>query len=280
MFPSSPTCSSLSCPPASEPSVTCHVSKLTNGLLPLPPLLSVSPHLQRATFLSSPTHSSLFLPSSKSSFATCHVSELTNPLLPLSPLQQEGWLIRYPHGRPQCAQCTLVHWYVAPSTHPSIRPHRNLLSPGQLESTTLHARHMMQIDKYSQIYRILLPICNTLSQLPVRYKSPTLRAYIDAECGSLDALYLEILGDFFRHAFDGSGADNFYDAGSCIDGRLTSAWNWCVSLEKKRYFHVHTILFLELLRIQESAGWSLWIHVGCSGLPGSSNKHWILLVAW
>jgi Protein of unknown function (DUF2009) len=93
-------------------------------------------------------------------------------------------------------------------------------------------------DKYSQIYRILLPICNTLSQLPTLYKSPALRAYIDAEYGSLDALYLEVLGDFFRHAFDGSGADNFYDAGSCIDGRLTSAWNWCSSLEKKRYFHV------------------------------------------
>ena len=27
--------------------------------------------------------------------------------------------------------------------------------------------------------------------------------------------------------FDGSGANNNYDAGSCIDGRLTSAWNWC-----------------------------------------------------
>jgi hypothetical protein len=94
------------------------------------------------------------------------------------------------------------------------------------------------IDKYSQIYRILLPICNTLSQLPTLYNSPALRAYIDAEYGSLDALYLDILGDFFRHAFDGSGADNFYDAGSCIDGRLTSAWNWCSSLEKKRYFHV------------------------------------------
>jgi hypothetical protein len=93
-------------------------------------------------------------------------------------------------------------------------------------------------DKYSQIYRILLPICNTLSQLPTLYKSPALRAYIDAEYGSLDALYLDILGDFFRHAFDGSGADNFYDAGSCIDGRLTSAWNWCSSLEKKRFFHV------------------------------------------
>src|SRR5258708_18964255 len=66
----------------------CHVSKLTNGLLPHPPLLSVSPHLQCATFLSSPTCSSLFLPSSESLLATCHVSELTNPLLPLSPFQQ------------------------------------------------------------------------------------------------------------------------------------------------------------------------------------------------
>src|SRR5229473_2639325 len=162
-------------------------------------------------------------PVGESLFAMCHVSELTNPLLPLSPLQQVGWLICYPHGRPQRAQCALVHRYMAPSTHPSIRPHRNLLSPGQLESTALHTCHMMQIDKYSQIYHILLPICNTLSQLPVRYKSPTLCAYIDAECGSLDALYLEILCDFFRHAFDGSGVDNFYDAGSCIDGRLTSA---------------------------------------------------------
>jgi len=97
---------------------------------------------------------------------------------------------------------------------------------------------LMFIDKYSQIYRILLPICNALAQLPTLYASPALRAYIDAEYGSLDALYLVILGDFFRHAFDGSGADNFYDAGSCIDGRLTSAWNWCSSLEKKHYFHV------------------------------------------
>src|SRR5229473_3579275 len=92
-------------------------------------------------------------PVGESSFAMCHISELTNLLLPLSPLQQVGWLIHYPHGRPQCAQCALVHRYVAPSTHPSIHPHRNLLSPGQLESTALHARHTMQIDKYSQIYR-------------------------------------------------------------------------------------------------------------------------------
>lgn len=33
------------------------------------------------------------------------------------------------------------------------------------------------------------------------------------------------LDDFFTHGFDGSGGDNYFDAGSCIDGRLTSAWN-------------------------------------------------------
>ena len=124
--------------------------------------------------------------------------------------------------------------------HPSIHPPSQKSFISRLTGIHRITRtpHDAKIDKYSQIYRILLPICNTLSQLPTLYKSPALRAYIDAEYGSLDALYLEILGDFFRHAFDGSGADNFYDAGSCIDGRLTSAWNWCSSLEKKRYFHV------------------------------------------
>jgi hypothetical protein len=93
-------------------------------------------------------------------------------------------------------------------------------------------------DKYSQIYRILLPICNTLAQIPGLAEKPALRSYIDDEFGSTDNLIREILGDFFRHGFDGSGSDNFFDAGSCIDGRLTSAWNWCSTIEKKRYFHV------------------------------------------
>src|SRR5713226_6990951 len=76
-------------PPGSESSfVTCHVSKLTNSLLPLPPLQSMSPHLCPATFRSSKTRSSLSSPPvGESSFMTCHISKLTNPLLPLPPLQ-------------------------------------------------------------------------------------------------------------------------------------------------------------------------------------------------
>ncbi|TFK66561.1 hypothetical protein BDN72DRAFT_823216 [Pluteus cervinus] len=98
---------------------------------------------------------------------------------------------------------------------------------------------LMFIDKYTQIYRILLPICNALAQIPTLAKSkPALKAYIESEYGSADGAIVEILGDFFRHGFDGSGADNFFDAGSCIDGRLTSAWNWCANLEKKKYFHL------------------------------------------
>ncbi|KDR84043.1 hypothetical protein GALMADRAFT_219873 [Galerina marginata CBS 339.88] len=97
---------------------------------------------------------------------------------------------------------------------------------------------LLFIDKYTQIYRILLPICNTLSQIPNLVTKPALRSYIDDEFGSVEGCVREILGDFFRHGFDGSGADNFFDAGSCIDGRLTSAWNWCSSLEKKRYFPI------------------------------------------
>ncbi|TPX64077.1 hypothetical protein SpCBS45565_g06170 [Spizellomyces sp. 'palustris'] len=97
---------------------------------------------------------------------------------------------------------------------------------------------LMFIDKYTQVYRILLPICNCLGQLEDLVKNAGIKGYIDGQFGGTERLRKEILADFFRHAFDGSGADNFFDAGSCIDGRLTSAWNWCSTLEKKRYFPV------------------------------------------
>lgn len=63
-------------------------------------------------------------------------------------------------------------------------------------------------------------------------------AYLGRVFGGAEAARAAICADFFRHAFDGSGADNFFDAGSCIDGRLTSAWHWCSKLDTKPYYVV------------------------------------------
>eukprot|EP00158_Paraphelidium_tribonemae_P006025 Partr_v1_DN27635_c2_g1_i1_m65344 putative Protein of unknown function (DUF2009) len=95
------------------------------------------------------------------------------------------------------------------------------------------------IDKYTQVARILSPIVLCIEKIDSDLaKNPQLLKYIESTFTSVDALKKEILSDFFRHGFDGSGADNFFDAGSCIDGRLTSAWNWCHGIEKKRYFPI------------------------------------------
>ncbi|CAE6368145.1 unnamed protein product [Rhizoctonia solani] len=92
---------------------------------------------------------------------------------------------------------------------------------------------LLFIDKYSQIYRILLPITNVLSHIS---NDARVRSYAIREFGGVEEATRMVLVDFFRSAFDGSGADSYFDAGSCIDGRLTSAWNWCSLLEKKSYF--------------------------------------------
>ena len=86
--------------------------------------------------------------------------------------------------------------------------------------------------------RILNPVILVLDSLPKLCQDPKINAYVTSVFGSMDMCLKTILVDFCRHAFDGSGADNFFDAGSCIDGRLTSAWNWCAKLEKKVYYPV------------------------------------------
>lgn len=89
------------------------------------------------------------------------------------------------------------------------------------------------IDKYTQVPRILGPIVRTLDRLPEVYNSsPAIRTYIDKEFGGVEVVTMMILQDFFKHGFDGSGDDG----GSCVDGRLTSCWNWCSKIEKKKYF--------------------------------------------
>jgi hypothetical protein len=95
---------------------------------------------------------------------------------------------------------------------------------------------LMFIDKYSQLSRILNPVVITLEQIEaLTLKDGNILKYVNDTFGGVQILRKVILCDFFKHAFDGSGADNFFDAGSCIDGRLTSAWNWCSQIEKKPY---------------------------------------------
>jgi hypothetical protein len=90
------------------------------------------------------------------------------------------------------------------------------------------------IDKYSQVTRILAPIVSCLEKLPQLINDEAFHAYVRQEWGSVENLKLQILSDFLKHGFDGSGDDG----GSCIDGRLTSAWNWCSKLHKKPYYYV------------------------------------------
>lgn len=96
---------------------------------------------------------------------------------------------------------------------------------------------LMFVDKYNQVADILNPIDITVRRLDeIVAENPALKPWILDTFGSVEDARLSILCDFFRHGFDGSGADNFYDAGSCIDGRLTSAWNWCQNLSKKPFY--------------------------------------------
>eukprot|EP00037_Helgoeca_nana_P027108 m.308554 g.308554 ORF g.308554 m.308554 type:complete len:610 (+) comp27409_c0_seq1:962-2791(+) len=97
---------------------------------------------------------------------------------------------------------------------------------------------MMFVDKYTQIAKILSPIIQTIREIDKLDKDEGLHTYIKTGFGSAEKLKKIILFDFFRNAFDGSGADNFFDAGSCIDGRLTSAWNWCATLPEKEFYPV------------------------------------------
>jgi hypothetical protein len=116
------------------------------------------------------------------------------------------------------------------------------------------------IDKYTQVPRILAPIAQCIDQLPSLAEDNSFHKYVSLEWGSIDGLRMQILSDFFKHGFDGSGISSscsFHpfslsdtsssvfsllilgdDGGSCIDGRLTSAWNWCSKLHKKPYYHV------------------------------------------
>jgi len=90
------------------------------------------------------------------------------------------------------------------------------------------------INKYCQVPSILGPIVDTLDRLKSLSKLDShVKVFIQMYGeGHVKTAQNYILWDFFRHGFDGSGDDG----GSCIDGRLTSAWNWCSKIEQKSYY--------------------------------------------
>ncbi|KAJ8097455.1 hypothetical protein POJ06DRAFT_32116 [Lipomyces tetrasporus] len=94
------------------------------------------------------------------------------------------------------------------------------------------------LDKYLQVPQILNPLESVIGNIDVVARDPFVYDWIKSQFGSVEDLKKTILCDFFQHAFDGSGADNFQEAGSCIDGRLTSAWNWANSISKKPYLKI------------------------------------------
>ena len=69
------------------------------------------------------------------------------------------------------------------------------------------------IDKYTQVSRILGPLVTTLNNLEtIATENEGLNRYLQAY-GGLEKAKKDILQDFFRFGFDGSGGDNFFDAG-------------------------------------------------------------------
>jgi hypothetical protein len=54
--------------------------------------------------------------------------------------------------------------------------------------------------------RILAPIVQCIESLPQLVDDPAFHSYVSQEWGSIDGLRLQILSDFFKHGFDGSGS--------------------------------------------------------------------------
>ncbi|ESW95925.1 hypothetical protein KL918_003484 [Ogataea parapolymorpha] len=94
------------------------------------------------------------------------------------------------------------------------------------------------LDKYIQIPSILIPIDRCIQEIDVLAQDPHLEQYFCSQFETVEDLKKTILCDYFKHGFDGSGADNFYFAGSCVDAVSTSSCEFCNNIWKKDYYKV------------------------------------------
>ena len=96
-------------------------------------------------------------------------------------------------------------WLTPPWQHNACRI---LLPSNESQRVVLHhGGHLM--CAWLQVPRILNPVVLVLDALPKHCKDPKLASYVNSLFGSVEGCRKAILLDFFRHAFDGSGADNF-----------------------------------------------------------------------
>jgi hypothetical protein len=72
-----------------------------------------------------------------------------------------------------------------------------------------------------QVPRILNPVVLVLDSLPKLCRDAQLHAYVTSVFSSVEGCRKAILLDFFRHAFDGSGADNFVSRPPVLALRLS-----------------------------------------------------------
>ena len=94
------------------------------------------------------------------------------------------------------------------------------------------------LDKYIQIPTILIPIHKCIEMIPELAKDEYIKGMFQKQFSSIEDLQKTILCDYFKHGFDGSGADNYYFAGSCVDASSTSSCEFCNNISKKSYYKV------------------------------------------
>jgi hypothetical protein len=103
------------------------------------------------------------------------------------------------------------------------------------------------IDKYLQLNTILTPLLSTArywwtSTTNIATQEAVARLKLStfaADC--IQFGHRKLLQHWSINGMDGSGGDTVFTAGSCVDGRLTSVWNWCNMLPNQEFYPLFSL---------------------------------------